>query len=134
MADREQIERFLAAPMFGVVGASIDRGKFGNKVLRCYQQKGFTAVPVHPAQKRIEGLDCAASVSDLPPEVQSLSVITPPQVTEKVVRQAAEKGIKNIWLQPGAQSAAAVRFCKEQGINLIADGSCVLVELGFSDH
>jgi len=55
-------------------------------------------------------------------------------VTEKVVRQAAEKGIKNIWLQPGAQSAAAERFCKEHGINLIADGSCVLVELGFSEH
>lgn len=134
MADKEQIEQFLSAKMIGVVGASTNRAKFGNKVLRCYQQHGYAAVPVHPAQKQIEGVACVASVSELPADVQSISMITPPQVTEKIVALAAAKGIRNIWMQPGAQSAAAVRFCEEQGINLIADGTCVLVELGFDEH
>jgi len=34
----EAIETFLKAEAFGVVGASEDRSKYGNKVLRCYLQ------------------------------------------------------------------------------------------------
>jgi predicted CoA-binding protein len=130
----QQIEQFLSAPAFAVVGASKNPDKYGNKVLRCYQQNGKTVVPVHPAQKRIEGLDCVASVTDLPEDVDSISVITPPVITEKIVKLAADKGIRNIWMQPGAESPAAVDFCRDKGINVIADGSCLLVVLHYHDH
>lgn len=134
MTVKERIKIFLASPVIGVVGASSNRDKFGNKVLRCYLENKRRVVPVHPQQKEIEGLRCVASVAALPDEVDSISVVTPPQITEQVVEMAAARGIRNIWMQPGAQSAAAIRFCQEQGINLIADGTCVLVELGFSEH
>lgn len=134
MAEKQQINTFLDSPIIGVVGASDNREKFGNKVLRCYQENGYQVVPVHPAKQTIEGLACVASVSELPAEVQSISMITPPEVTEKVVREAAAKGIGNIWMQPGAESREAISYCRKQGVNLIADGTCVLVELGFSDH
>ena len=134
MAIEQQIETFLTSPLIGVVGASNNRDKFGNKVLRCYLENDRNVVPVHPAQKEIEGLACVASVAELPAEVNSISVITPPKITEKVVQLAAAKGIENIWMQPGAQSEAAINFCQEKGINLIADGTCVLVQLGFSEH
>mgnify|MGYP005847652247 CR=1 FL=1 len=130
MSIKQQIEQFLQSPVFGVVGASSKREKYGNKVLRCYQKNGRAVVPVHPSEASIEGARSVAAVSDLPASVKSISVITPPQVTEKVVEEAAAKGIENIWMQPGAQSPAAVSFCHEQGLNVIADGSCVLVELG----
>ncbi|MFA5516779.1 MAG: CoA-binding protein [Desulfuromonadales bacterium] len=134
MSIREQIDTFLAAPAFGVVGASSRREKYGNKVLRCYLQNGKQAVPVNPVEKEIEGIPCVANVSELPAEVASISVITPPQVTEKVVEQAIGKGIRNIWMQPGAESPTAVARCRENGINVIADGSCLLVVLGYGDH
>lgn len=134
MPIRQQIDTFLAAPAFGVVGASSRPEKYGNKVLRCYLQQGRRALPVNPVEKEIEGIPCVQSVSDLPPEVASISVITPPAVTEKVVEQAIAKGIRNIWMQPGAESPAAVARCREEGINVIADGSCVLVVLGYSEH
>ena len=134
MASKEQIDLFLASPIIGVVGASTDRGKFGNKVLRCYLQHNYPTIPVHPAQAQIEGLAAVPLVAELPDEVASISVITPPQITEKVVRQAVAKGIKNNWMQPGAQSDQALRYCAEQGVNLIADGTCVLVVLGCNDH
>jgi len=134
MASQAQIEKFLSSKNIGVVGASKDRGKYGNKVLRCYQRHGYDAIPVHPALQEIEGVACVASVSDLPDQVKSISVITPPQVTEKIVPLAVARGIENIWMQPGAQSAAAVRYCEERGINLIADGTCILVTLGFNEH
>lgn len=131
---RERIQTFLAAPAFGVVGASSKPHKYGNKVLRCYLQNGRKAIPVNPVEDAIEGIDCVKSVTDLPAEVTSISVITPPQVTEKVVEQAIAKGIKNVWMQPGAESDAAVAACEQAGINVIADGSCLLVVMGYRDH
>lgn len=134
MTIQEQTRQFLASPAFGVVGASTNRQKYGNKVLRCYLQNGRKAIPVNPNEPEIEGISCAATISDLPPDVDSISMITPPAVTAKLVPLALEKGIKNIWMQPGAEHPEAVALCRERGINVIADGSCVLVVLGYHEH
>ncbi|MHB8764329.1 MAG: CoA-binding protein [Deferrisomatales bacterium] len=133
MTPDEQIRRFLASPAFGVVGASPDRAKYGNKVLRCYLQHGRRAIPVNPRHGAVEGVPAVASVGDLPPEVESLSIVTPPRVTEAVVAEAAARGIPNLWMQPGAESPAALEACRRHGLNAIADGSCVLVVLGYRE-
>lgn len=134
MKTSERIRQFFTSAQFGVVGASKRRHKFGNKVLRCYRQNKLIAIPVHPTELQVEGIDCVASVGELPDGVKSISIITPPQVTEKIVVQAFEKGIRNIWMQPGAESGGAVRFCQERDVNLIYGGPCLLVELGCFDH
>ena len=134
MTNQEQIQQFLASPAFGVVGASANRQKYGNKVLRCYQQNGKSVIPVNPNEPAIEGTPCAASIGDLPAEVGSISMITPPAVTAALVPLAIEKGIRNIWMQPGAEQPEAVALCRQRGINVIADGSCLLVVLGYSEH
>jgi len=134
MTIEKQIEQFFTSPVFGVVGASTNRDKYGNKVLRCYQQNDLSVIPVHPKEEQVEGVNCVASVADLPADVQSISIITPPQITEKVVEQAAAHGIENIWMQVGSESPVAVQYCEEQGLNVIADGSCVLVVLGYHEH
>ena len=130
----DPIARFLSSPAYGVVGASSRRHKYGNKVLRCYQQNGRRAIPVNPHEPVIEGAACVANVLDLPDEVKSISVITPPTVTERVVQEAIRKGIEHIWMQPGAESDQAVAACEAAGINVIADGSCVLVVLGYRER
>ena len=130
----DPIERFLDSPAFGVVGASPHRHKYGNKVLRCYRQSGRRAIPVNPHEQEVEGAACVASVLDLAEDVRSISVITPPPVTERVVDEAIRKGIRNVWMQPGAESERAVAACKAAGINVIADGSCVLVVLGYRER
>ena len=134
MSIQEQIDQFLSAGAFGVVGASSNRQKFGNRVLRCYLQNGKRAIPVNPTEAEIEGLACVKNVEELPPEVKSISIITPPAVTEQLVPRAIAHGIENIWMQPGAESATAVKLCKENNVNVIADGSCILVVLGYSEH
>ncbi len=137
MADKQTMEekiiQFLSAEAFAVAGASTNRDKYGNKVLRCYQQNDRPVIPVNPRADTIEGLPCVASVTDLPAEGTSLSIITPPKITEQVVERAILRGIKNIWMQPGAQSPQAVSRCEEAGINVIADGSCLLVVLGYHE-
>jgi predicted CoA-binding protein len=130
----QRIEQFLKATAFAVAGASTNREKFGNRVLRCYQQHGRTVYGINPRATEIEGAPCVASVSDLPAEVTSISVVTPPAITEQVVAEAIKKGVKNIWMQPGAESEQAVALCQSHGINVIADGSCILVVLGCRGH
>lgn len=130
----DPIERFLESPAYGVVGASRHRHKYGNKVLRCYQQNGRRAIPVNPQEPEVEGVPCVASVLDLPDDVKSISVITPPAVTDSVVQDAIQKGIENVWMQPGAESEASVDACRKAGINVIADGSCLLVVLGYRER
>ena len=134
MTIQEQIQQFLASPVFGVVGASINRDKYGNKVLRCFQQSGKVVIPVNPNEAQIEGVACAATISDLPTDALSISMITPPAVTARLVPLAIEKGIKNVWMQPGAEHPDAVTLCRERGINVIADGSCILVVMGYHEH
>jgi uncharacterized protein len=129
-----RIEKFLSSAGFAVAGASSDRSKYGNKCLRCYLQHGMTVIGVNPKEKEVEGALCVASVADLPPEVKSLTIVTPPQVTERVVKEAIAHGIENIWMQPGAESGAAIQECEKSGVNVIADGSCILVKLGYRDH
>ena len=131
---QKQIDRFLASAAFGVVGASSNPHKFGNKVLRCYLQHDRRAIPVNPKEIAIEGVTCVSSITDLPAEVKSISMITPPAVTEQLVPLAIAKGIENIWMQPGAESPVAIALCRQHNINVIADGSCLLVVLGYHDH
>lgn len=125
------IKQFLAAKAFGVAGASKDRAKFGNKVLRCYLENNLKVYPINPNEKTIENIQCLQQVSDLPDDVESLSIITPPAITEKIVAEAIKRGIKNIWMQPGAESRTAIQLCEDNRINVIARGPCILVELGF---
>ncbi len=127
---QNKINEFFSAPAFGVVGASNNRDKYGNKVLRCYLQHQKTVYPINPNADEVEGVKCLQSINDLPKEVTSISIITPPNITEQAVDQALSKGIKNIWMQPGAESAAAIKRCQEAGANVIAGGPCILVELG----
>ena len=131
---QDPIQRFLTSLAYGVVGASPRRHKYGNKVLRCYQQNGRRAIPVNPREQLIEGATCVASVLDLPEDVKSISIITPPAVTERVVEEAIRNGIEHVWMQPGAESERAVEACEAAGINVIADGSCVLVVLGYRER
>ncbi len=129
MASQNSYDRFFSSPSFGVVGASNDRSKFGNKVLRKYLSSSLKAYPINPHEKNVEGIDAFASVIDLPSETKSISIITPPAVTEKIIEEALQKGVQNIWMQPGAESLKAIEECKKAGINVIADGSCILVTL-----
>lgn len=129
--NEDQIELFLKSPAFAVVGASTHRNKFGNQVLRCYIQNNKTVYPVHPQEKIIEGLHVISSVAELPDEVKSISIITPPSITEEIVEEAITKGIKNIWMQPGAESNNAIQNCIQHKINVIAGGPCILVRMGW---
>lgn len=126
-------ELFLSQEAFAVAGASTSRSKYGNKVLRAYLQNKKTVFPINAKSDLVEGQKAYESVAVLPRSDIGLSIVTPPQITEKVVREALDKGVKHFWMQPGAESLRAVEAAEAAGANVIADGSCVLVELGYRE-
>ncbi len=131
----ELIQDFLAHGPWAVAGASTNRAKYGNKVLRCYLQKARTPVyPVNPRATRIEGLTAYPDLRSLPGPVHGMSVITPPAITEALVEEAADVGIRRLWMQPGAESPRALARAEELGLDVIAGGPCLLVVLGFREE
>ena len=130
----DAIADFLSGTTFAVVGASNDRWKYGNKVLRCYLQNGRKAIPVNPSATVVEGIAAVPDLASLPEPVHGVSIITQPEITEQIVEEAAQAGIMRLWMQPGAESDRAIERAKELGLSVIAGGPCLLVALGFRER
>lgn len=131
---RELIDSFFDGGPYAVVGASSDRRKYGNKVLRAYQQRGLEVYPVNPNAETVEGLVCYPKLAALPVVPRGISIITQPSVSESIVEEAAALGSAPIlWMQPGAESRRAIARADELGLDLIADGSCFLVVAGYRE-
>lgn len=130
---QDHIDQFLNGSPHAVVGASANRGKYGNKVLRAYMQHGREVIAVNPHEDVIEGLAAVTSLEAIGRRVHGISIITPPAVTTGIVRSAIQLGIKNIWMQPGAESDKAVAEAQDAGLNVIAGGPCILVVMGYRE-
>lgn len=130
----EEIDSFLREGPWAVAGASTDRAKYGNKILRCYMQNGREPLyPLNPRAQEVEGLACYPDLGSLPEVPRAVSLITPPSITEVVVEEALELGIEHLWMQPGAESEEAIERAREHGASVIAGGACLLVVLGYRE-
>jgi uncharacterized protein len=121
--------RFLDAKTYAIAGVSKNRAKYGNKVFVALLRSNREAYPINPAAREIEGHTVYARLQDIPVVPESLSIITPPLVTRQIVADAIAVGVKNVWMQPGAEDAHASKAAREAGLNVIDDGSCILVHL-----
>lgn len=128
-----QITEFLAGSPFAVIGASPDRRKYGNKVLRAMIQDGRQVHPIHPTAKEVEGRPAYRTLADVPEQLHGVSVVVPPDVTESIIDQLGELGIQHVWMQPGAESERAVAAGHKLGLNVIAGGPCLLVSLRYRE-
>ncbi len=130
----EDIASFLAVGAFVVVGASADRDKYGNKVLRCYLQHDLPVVGVNPKLNAVEGVVCHARLTEVPGPPRAVSVVAPPAAAASILADAEASGVRHVWFQPGAEDAAAIEAARARGLQVIAGGPCVLVALGFRDE
>jgi len=126
MTNKSAVDEFLNQKTLAVIGASRSGKKFGNGAARELRKKGYRVIPVNPEAETIDGERCYNSLSELPEQVGSLLVVVPPSETEKVVKEASEAGIRNIWMQQGAESEASIEYCEQEGISLV-HGECILM-------
>ena len=90
---------------------------------------------VNPHIHTFDGEPCYPNLKSLPEKPDGVFILTSPAVTEKVVQQCVDLGVKHVWMhcmmgtKPGlvrsmtSVSPAAVRLCQENGITVIP-GSC----------
>jgi predicted CoA-binding protein len=116
------------AKVVAVIGASSNRSKFGNRAVRAFQQQGYTVVPVNPHEAEVEGLKAYASVLDVPGPVDMASLYVPPHVGERVIGEIAQKGIAEVWLNPGAESDELIARARALRIQPIV--ACSIVAIG----
>ena len=121
------VRDFLKQKNFAVAGSFRNETKYAYKILRDLIKRGHEVFPVNLVLDSVEGKKCYKSVSEIPFRVDVVNVVTPPSVTEKIVRECLEKSIKKIWLQPGAESEDAIKFCRDNGMDVIY-GLCVMIE------
>lgn len=123
---RSSVDAFLAQPAFALVGASRSGHKFGNVILRELRAKGMRVYPVHPIATTLEGENCYPSLKALPEKVGGLIVCVPPADAVTAVRDAAQAGIRHVWLQQGAESPYVASLCIELGLDAVI-GECILM-------
>ena len=121
------IGQILGLKTWAVVGANNHHEKFGYKIFKFLHETGkYKVYPVNPGLKEVMGNKCYPSLKDLPEKPDVVDVVVPPKVGEQVMRDCAEAGIQNVWLQPGADAESVVKLGCDLGLNVIQ--ACVLVE------
>jgi len=126
MTSKTIVEDFIAQKNLAVVGVSRSGQKFGNMAYKELRQHGYKLYPIHPQAESLEGDPAYKDFQSLPEPVGGVLIVVPPAQTETIVRAAAAAGIKRIWMQQGAESEAAIRFCQENGIAEV-HGECIMM-------
>ncbi len=121
------INDFLAQKRIAMVGISREHRDFSVTLFEELCRRGYDVVPVNPGLAVVSGRRCYARVQDIKPGVDGALLMTSPGVTDSVVRDCAEAGIRRVWMYraagAGAVSAKAVEFCRERGIAVVP-GEC----------
>ncbi|MEM1745407.1 MAG: CoA-binding protein [Candidatus Nezhaarchaeales archaeon] len=126
--NEELIREFLdRRNVFAVVGASRDPQKYGYQVYRDLKSAGYKVYPVNPNAQEVLGDKCYPSLKELPAKPDVVVTVVPPQVTELVVEECKELGVRKIWMQPGSESEKAVEYCEENNIAVV-HGACIMIE------
>lgn len=128
MTARIDVENFLKQKSLAVVGVSRKGNKFGNTIYKELKQKGYQAYAVNRHMVSIMGDPCYASLKAIPGGVDGVVLVVQPEQSEDVVREAKDAGIRYVWMQQGAQSYTAIRYCQENNITVIAN-ECLLMFL-----
>ncbi|POS69969.1 hypothetical protein DHEL01_v211637 [Diaporthe helianthi] len=156
MSTEASLKTFFSSKNFAVVGASSNTAKFGHKIFAWYLHHDIQAIPINPAAPTIavpslpdaagkpSEIPTVKSLSDLPdPKETSVSIITPPPVTLKVLEEAKKLRIPAVFLQPGTFDDEVLKFARDAegedagfkavvagfgGGTVGSEGWCVLVD------
>jgi predicted CoA-binding protein len=111
-----------------VVGASSSRAKFGNKALRAFLAQGYRVLPINPNEREVEGLKTYASVLDVEGTIDMATVYVQPDVTLRLLDEFEQKGIAEIWVNPGAEDDAVIAEARRRRLNVFF--ACSIIAIG----
>lgn len=129
------VQDFLVQKKIAVVGVSDKRDTGCNLAYNKFKENGYQVYAVNPRITTFNGDPCYADLKSIPEKVDAVFILSNPKVTEQVVQQCVDLGIKHVWMhcmmgtKPGlaagmtSVSQSAVEMCRANGIAVIP-GSC----------
>lgn len=111
--------------LIAVVGVSDDASKYGHKIFRDLLNAGFPVKGINPKGGFVLGQNLYRSLSEMEARPELVITVVPPAVTEQVVEECNQLGIKNVWMQPGSESEAALGKARTYGIKTVM--ACFMV-------
>ena len=127
-----KIRDFLAQRRIAVAGVSADqRRSAATAIYRRLKHAGHDVFPLSPHVERFEGDPCYPDVRAIPGGVDGVVIVTRPAITDEIVRQCAEAGVRRVWMHQSSAngssvSTAAVDYCRQAGISVIP-GACPMM-------
>ena len=129
------VQNFLAQKKIAVVGVSDKRETGCNLAYTKFKENGYQVFAVNPRISTFNGDACYPDLKSLPEKPDAVFLLTNPKVTDQLIQQCVEIGVKHVWMhcmmgtKPGlaasitSVSPSAVEVCKANGIEVIP-GSC----------
>jgi len=129
------VQDFLGQKVIAVVGVSDKRDTGANRNYKTFKGRGYRVYAVNPRISTFDGAHCYPNLKSIPEKPDAVFMLTSPKVTEQVVQQCVDLGIKHVWmhclmgtktgLSKGSTSVSpsAVEMCRKNGIAVIP-GSC----------
>lgn len=122
----QSIQDFIACKRIGVVGVSRNKGKFGNAAYAELKKRGYEVSAVHRSEKEIAGIPCVRNLKALQGQIDGVLISVPPAQALSVLEEAASIGVRNVWIQQGAESAAVLRAAELLRLNAVSE-RCILM-------
>ena len=95
--------------------------------MRAFVSQGYDVKPVNPHEPTIEGLTSYPTIADVPGPVDVVSVYVPPDVGIGLLDGIAARRPAELWINPGAESAALLDRARTLGLSPIV--ACSMIGL-----
>ncbi len=122
----QSIQDFINCKNIAVVGVSRNDKKFGNLAYKELKERGYQVYAVNPAMKEFQGEPCYPNLSALQGKIEGVLLSVRSDQGQAVLEEASRVGIKNVWVQQQAESAALLESGRQLGLNLVS-GKCILM-------
>jgi len=129
----QKANEFMAQKRIAVVGVSRTGQGTAAGIFTALRASGHEVFAVNPNVFMLGEDTVYPSLKAIPGGVDGAVIVTRPELTEKIVQDAAEAGVKRLWMHNntlGASSVSeqAVDYCLEHQIDVIP-GACPMMYL-----
>ena len=122
-------ELFISSRVIALVGASNNKEKDSNKVMKFLQRAGYRVIPVNPTSINsfIYGEKVYGSLADIKEKVDIVDVFGPSEEAIDIANQTKEIGAQVLWLQLNIENNNAKEIAIKNKIYYIAN-KCTKIE------
>ena len=127
MTHQESVQAFLAQKRIAVTGLSRTKDSGAGAIYLKLREHGYQVFPIHPQAEALHGDQCYSDLSAVPGGVDAVFIMNSPDISETIVREAIQLGIKHIWMHnnvvaPSSVAKTAAEEARAAGANVISVG------------